>query len=158
MSWWPSLVIWKSVPFPPNPKITGKVMYQVWVPGVVWWMVLGSSGSPILGLESWWHFIFFFQINFFFQNSSISQILLCGERALALEGGFVTKSLCSPGPWIIRLSSVSWPYLELGRDRPWISGWGCSQARSRPWCVAMSVTSSSLGCLADGAIRKRTWG
>ena len=41
---------------------------------------------------------FFFQINFFFQNSSISQILLCGERALALEGGFVTKSLCSPGP------------------------------------------------------------
>ena len=41
---------------------------------------------------------FFFQINFFFQNSSISQILLCVERALALEGGFVTKSLCSPGP------------------------------------------------------------
>ena len=43
-------------------------------------------------------FFFFFQINFFFQDSSVSQILLCGERALALEGGFVTESLCSPGP------------------------------------------------------------
>ena len=60
-----------------------------------------DSWIRILGLESCWHFLYFilfFQINFFFQNSSISQILLCGERALALEGGFVTKSLCSPGP------------------------------------------------------------
>lgn len=54
-------------------------------------------------------------------------------------------------------SQLTLPGDGEGQTQDFKSGWGCSQARPLPWYVALSLTSSSLGCLPHGAVGKRTW-
>lgn len=115
--------------------------------------MLSSASSLILWLESCWCFPCFFPVNFSFQSSSVSQILCLSFRRRICD--WVTLF-----SWPLNLQVRLWLSLTLlgdgdGQALDFKCGWGWSPAWPLCWCVAISLTPSSLGCLQNMGLLRR---